>query len=80
MPHNLPGSFEAPGVFHFGFRISDLPSPINILLPEIPVGVALLRMLTGRAVSDNFGRTDDCCEWMTRAQTSSEGALTGNAA
>jgi len=36
-------------------------------------------VLTGRAVSDDFGSTDSRCEWMTLAQTSSEGALTGNA-
>ncbi len=36
-------------------------------------------VLTGRAVSDGFGSMDSCCEWMTLAQISSEGALTGNA-
>ena len=38
-----------------------------------------LSVLTGRAVSDDFGITDVCCEWITLAQTSSEGALAGNA-
>jgi len=56
------------------------PTPIVILHPEPTVGVALLRMLTGRAASDDFGSMDDRCERMTLAQISSEGALTGNAA
>ena len=37
-------------------------------------------MLTGRAVSDDFGSMEICNEQMPLAQTSSEGALTGNAA
>jgi len=39
----------------FGFRICR--SPARILRREPTVGVALLRMLTGRAVSDDFGST-----------------------
>ena len=87
-PHGNNGFFERLchiGVFGRsskpkGFRISNLTSPSCILLPEPPVGVALSRMLTGRAVSDDFGSTEDCCERMPLAQISSEGALTGNAA
>ena len=40
--------------------------------------MAACRCSHGRAVSDDFGIVDDFCEWMTRAQISSEGALTGN--
>ncbi len=35
-------------------------------------------MFTGRAVSDDFGITENNCERMPLAQTSPEGALPGN--
>jgi hypothetical protein len=69
----------APG--NFGFRISDFGFAAP--KPESTAGKpqsAWRLCRTGRAASDDFGIMDARCERKSLAQTSSEGALTGNAA
>jgi hypothetical protein len=54
------GSAPADRPEDFGFRISDFGFAVpqaRIPNPKTPVGVTLSRMLTGRAVSDDFGIT-----------------------
>jgi hypothetical protein len=63
----------------FGFRICHTPARQPGRLPHKHCQqTSELAAFTGRAVSNNIGNSEACCEPTPRAQSLLEGALTGN--